>query len=106
MLGLQLQCYSYMERVERSDTEPWQTISSQHNARVKYPLREPYFNPHTGFAITLELPVNRLRFPCCDPVLKYVLANCMCPFSAMQRRQPDTRMLRHVLLCFPGMGIR
>ncbi len=59
-----------MERVERSDTEPWHTISSQHNTRVKYPLREPYFNPHTGFAITLELPVNRLRFPGCNLVLK------------------------------------
>jgi hypothetical protein len=94
-----------MERVERPDTEPWHTISSQHNARVKYPLWEPYFNPHTGFAIALELPINRLRFPRRDLVLKYMLADCMCPLDAMQRCQPNTRMLRHMPLRFLRVGI-
>ena len=100
MLGLQLQCYSYMERVERPHTKARHTISRQRNARFKCTLWEAYFHPHTGLAIALELSVDRLRFPRRDPVLKYMLADCMCPLGAMQRCQPNTRMLCHMLLRF------
>jgi hypothetical protein len=86
MVGLQLQSYGYVERIEHPDTQPCHTVSPKLSAHLKCAVRKAYFNPNTGFAIALELPVYRLRFPWSDPALKYVLADCVCPLSAMQRR--------------------
>ncbi len=106
MVGLQFQRYRYVKRVERPHTKPCHAISCQRNTRFKCTLWEAYFHPHTGFAIALELPVDRLRFPRRDLVLKYVLADRMCPLGAMQRCQPHTRTSCHTLLRFLRMGIR
>ncbi len=105
ILGLQLQGYSYMECVERPHANACHAISCKHNAHFKCTLWEAYFHPYTGFAIALEVPVDRLRLPRRDLALKYMLADCMCPLGTMQRCQPNTRTPRHMLLRFLRVGI-
>jgi hypothetical protein len=54
----------------RPHTNACHAISCDRNASFKCTLWEAYFHPHTCFAIALEPPVDRLRFPRRDLVLE------------------------------------